>query len=61
VFVYYSLDDPEESLLRSIKDGVVCCIEEKKRVELLGREKPERFFSLSYGNALVGNMASAKT
>jgi class 3 adenylate cyclase len=60
VFVYYSLDDPEEALLRAMKDGVVGCIEEKKRIEFLGRNNPERFFSLSYGNALVGNMASTK-
>jgi len=60
VFVYYSLDDPEESLLRAMKDGIIGCIEEKKRVESLNRDKPERFFSLSYGIALVGNMASAK-
>ncbi len=58
VFIYYSLEDVEEGVLRALKDAVVGCRQEKKRVESLGREKPERFFSLTYGPALVGNMAS---
>lgn len=58
VFIYYSLEDPEEGVLRAFKDAVVGCVQEKRRVIALGREKPERFFSLTYGPALVGNMAS---
>lgn len=58
VFVYYSMEDPEEGLLRAAKDAVVGCIDEKQRIKELGRQIPERFFSLAYGSALVGNMAS---
>ena len=58
VFVYYSLEDPEEGLLRATKDAVAGCIDEKRRIKELGRQIPERFFSLAYGPALVGNMAS---
>ena len=58
VFVYYSMEDPEEGLLRATKDAVAGCIDEKRRIKELGRQVPERFFSLAYGPALVGNMAS---
>jgi len=58
VFVYYSMEDPEEGLLRAIKDAVRGCIGEKQRIKTLGRTEPERFFSIAYGPALVGNMAS---
>jgi class 3 adenylate cyclase len=58
VFVYYSMEDPEEGLLRAAKDSVKGCMDEKQRIKTLGRAEPERFFSIAYGSALVGNMAS---
>lgn len=58
VFVYYALEDPEEGLLRATKDSVKGCLGEKHRIKALGRTEPERFFSIAYGPALVGNMAS---
>ncbi len=60
VFIYYSLDDPEESLLRSLKDGIRCSLEEQLRVRCLGRTSVERFFTLTFGMAFVGNMVSAR-
>lgn len=58
VFVYYALPDPEESILRAFSDACRCAIEEGRRINGLGRSKPERYFILTFGEALVGNMAS---
>jgi len=64
IFAYYSTegvhpDAPKEAILRAFKDAVIGCLVEKQRIKDLGRDKPERFFSVTYGPALVGNMASS--
>jgi len=64
IFVYYSTegshpDDSKKAILRAFKDAVAGCLIEKQRVKKLGRDKSERFFSIAYGTALIGNMASS--
>ena len=65
IFAYYSTegphpDAPKEGLLRAFKDAVIGCLVEKQRVKKLGRDKSERFFSIAYGPAFIGNMASSR-
>ncbi|MEW6057477.1 MAG: hypothetical protein AB1540_12770 [Bdellovibrionota bacterium] len=60
VLIYYSLPDPEESILRALKDAIRCSLYEHKRISALGRTQPERYFTITFGDALVGNIASVK-
>jgi len=65
IFVYYAFegvhpDAAKEAIIRGFKDAVEGCFEEKTRIKNLNRNEIERFFSLTYGKALVGNMASLK-
>jgi class 3 adenylate cyclase len=60
VLIYYNQKDPEESLLLGLKDALRCCIQENARILSLGRLSSERFFTITYGLAYVGNMASTR-
>lgn len=60
VLIYYNQKDSEESLLLGLKDALRCCIQENSRILALGRVQSERFFTLTYGLAYVGNMASTR-
>ncbi len=58
VIVFYDLPDAEEGLLRALADAFRCAQFEANRVKRLNRIHPERYFSIAYGSATVGNMAS---
>lgn len=60
VLVYYSFDDPEEGLLRALKDGLRSSLLEDQRIRSIGRSKPERYFTITFGIAYIGNIASAR-
>lgn len=59
-FVFYCLEDSEESLLRAFRDAVQFSVWEAKRVAEKNSEKLERYFTVTYGQAFVGNIGSTR-
>lgn len=58
VMVFYQQKDPEESVIRGFMDCILGALDEDERIKLAKRTRYERYFILTFGRALVGNMGS---
>ena len=58
VMVFYHLEDNEESLIRALRDCAIGAVDEDVRIQAAERSQYERYFILTFGDALIGNMGS---
>jgi len=59
LFAYYWLDDPEEGFLRALRDAWIQAYSEFNRAKKENRSF-DRYFTLSFGEVLVGNVSTLK-
>jgi len=57
IFAFYLTDDPEEGFIRGVKDAVICT-RELYLESINALKEPERYFILSWGKGVIGNVAS---
>lgn len=55
ILTFFPLSDPDEALLLTLKSGISCVLLERERRQ---GQSPNRFFVITSGTALIGNMAS---